>query len=121
MARKTPGDVHQQQHRFNVASLHCHAEFPDLHVRSFNSIGCCCKGTDGYVRAKHFVDTTHTDHGLVPSQQPRTFNSFADAAAEAAISRLYGGIHFGFDNNNGLACGECIGQKIHDRVTFREE
>jgi len=71
--------------------------------------------------ARHFADTTHTDHGLVPSQQPRTFNSFADAAAEAAISRLYGGIHFAFDNNNGMACGECIGQKIHDRVIFREE
>jgi PAP2 superfamily len=70
---------------------------------------------------KQFVDTTHTDHGLVPAQQPRTFNSFADAAAEAAISRLYGGIHFAFDNNNGMVCGECIGQKIHDRVMFRAE
>jgi len=71
--------------------------------------------------AKHFVDTTHTDHRLVPTPQPRTFNSFNDAAAEAAISRLYGGIHFAFDNNNGMACGQCIGQKIHDRVMFREE
>jgi len=68
---------------------------------------------------KSFVDRTHTEHGLVPPQQPRTFNSFDQASAEAAISRLYGGIHFSFDNNNGLACGQCIGQKIIERVSFR--
>lgn len=68
---------------------------------------------------KRFTDTTHTNHGLTPSQQPRTFNSFDEAGAEAAISRLYGGIHYTFDNNDGLASGQCIGQKIHDRVSFR--
>ena len=68
---------------------------------------------------KMFTDTTHTDHGLVPPQQPRTYDSFDEAAAEAAISRLYGGIHFSFDNNDGLASGQCIGQAIHDRVKFK--
>jgi hypothetical protein len=66
-----------------------------------------------------FTDTTHTDHGLVPPQSPRTFESFDEAAAEAAISRLYGGIHFAFDNAQGLTSGQCIGQAIHDRVRFR--
>jgi hypothetical protein len=70
---------------------------------------------------KRFTDTTHTDHGLVPPQQPRVFNSFDEAAAEAAISRLYGGIHYAFDNNNGIVCGQCIAQKIRDRVSFRTE
>ena len=67
---------------------------------------------------KGFTDTTHTDHGLVPALTPRTFNSFDEAAAEAAISRLYGGIHYTFDNANGLVCGQCIGQKIQERVSF---
>lgn len=67
---------------------------------------------------KGFTDTTHTDHGLVPPLAPRTFNSFDEAAAEAAISRLYGGIHYTFDNANGLVCGQCIGQKIQERVSF---
>jgi hypothetical protein len=67
---------------------------------------------------KRFVDTTHTDHGLVPALSPRTFNSFDEAAAEAAVSRLYGGIHYTLDNNSGLACGQCIGQKIQERVSF---
>ena len=69
--------------------------------------------------AKRYTDTTHTDHGLQPAQQPRTFNSFDEAAAEAAISRLYGGIHYAFDNDNGVACGQCIAQTIHDRMSFR--
>ena len=68
---------------------------------------------------KSFTDTTHTDHSLVPPQQPRKFDSFVQAANEAAISRLYGGIHYSFDNNDGLTCGQCIGGAIHDRVTFR--
>jgi membrane-associated phospholipid phosphatase len=68
--------------------------------------------------SKRFTDTTHTDHGLVPAQEPRTFDSFDEAAAEAAISRLYGGIHFAFDNDDGLASGQCIGQAISDHVRF---
>jgi hypothetical protein len=68
---------------------------------------------------KKFRDTTHIDHGLVPFQKPRTFESFREAAAEAAVSRLYGGIHFRFDNDDGLASGECIGQAIQKRVSFK--
>jgi membrane-associated phospholipid phosphatase len=68
-----------------------------------------------------FTDTTHTDHHLMPPQEPRSFSSFDEAAAEAAVSRLYGGIHFAFDNHDGLAAGQCIGQAIIDRVRFREE
>jgi len=67
---------------------------------------------------RRFTDTTHTDHGLVPPQDPRTFGSFDAAAAEAGVSRLYGGIHFSFDNEDGLASGRCVGQAIHDRVSF---
>ena len=68
---------------------------------------------------KSFRDTTHVDHGLIPAQKPRSFQSFQDAAAEAAISRLYGGIHYAFDNNDGLASGECIGKTVLERVKFK--
>jgi hypothetical protein len=37
------------------------------------------------------------------------------------VSRLYGGIHFTFDNNDGLASGQCIGEAIHQRVRFKKE
>jgi hypothetical protein len=52
-----------------------------------------------------FTDHTHDDHGL----PPRSFTSFRHAAEEAAASRLYGGIHYRFGNDNGLAAGICIG------------
>lgn len=69
---------------------------------------------------RRFTDTLSSDHGLVPALEARTFESFAAAAAEAAVSRLYGGIHFAFDNDAGLVSGECIGQRINEGVRFRE-
>ncbi|EPX86063.1 PAP2 superfamily [Rubellimicrobium thermophilum DSM 16684] len=52
-----------------------------------------------------FSDRTHEDDGL----PPRRFPSFRAAAEEAAMSRLYGGIHFRAANENGLAQGRCVG------------
>jgi hypothetical protein len=51
-------------------------------------------------------DTTWTR----PRARPRRFDSFLDAAQEAAISRLYGGIHFRAAIENGLAQGRRIGR-----------
>jgi membrane-associated phospholipid phosphatase len=70
---------------------------------------------------KAFTDTTHTDHHLMPPQEPRTFGSFDEAAAEAAVSRLYGGIHYAFDDDDGLSSGRCVGQAINDRVRFQDK
>ncbi|MEO6811138.1 MAG: phosphatase PAP2 family protein [Isosphaeraceae bacterium] len=42
----------------------------------------------------------------------RHFDSFARAADEAAASRMYGGIHFRFDNETGLAVGREIGRYV---------
>jgi hypothetical protein len=70
---------------------------------------------------KAFTDTTHTDHHLMPPQEPRTFSSFNEAAAEAAVSRLYGGIHYAFDNNDGRLSGQCVADAINDRVRFKDE
>ncbi|MBL8878918.1 MAG: vanadium-dependent haloperoxidase [Phycisphaerales bacterium] len=39
----------------------------------------------------------------------RSFTSFSQAAGEAADSRLYGGIHFRFDNEAGLLVGTDLG------------
>jgi hypothetical protein len=56
-----------------------------------------------------FTDHTHDDRGL-PS---RSFPSFWDAAGEAAISRLYGGIHFRPAIELGLEQGRCVGEHIN--------
>jgi hypothetical protein len=70
-------------------------------------------------RLQAFTDTTYHDYGLTPPQTPRTFHSFDEAAEEAAVLRLYAGIHYPFDNDIGLARGRCIGQIILDRMAFR--
>lgn len=52
-----------------------------------------------------FDDSTHVDDGL----PVRSFPSFRAAAEEAAMSRLYGGIHFRFGNDAGTEQGRCVG------------
>ncbi len=52
-----------------------------------------------------FEDTTHSKDGI----KGRSFLSFDDAAAEAGISRLYGGIHFRAAIEHGIEQGHCIG------------
>jgi membrane-associated phospholipid phosphatase len=42
----------------------------------------------------------------------RSFASFDAAAAEAGQSRIYGGIHYQFDNQNGLASGHALAQFV---------
>lgn len=55
-----------------------------------------------------FTDITHVDRGL----PARTYESFYDAAEEAAISRLYGGIHYRSAIVNGMAEGRCVGERV---------
>src|SRR5262245_7373931 len=42
----------------------------------------------------------------------RSFDRFSSAAAEAGQSRIYGGIHFQFDNQLGLAGGRRLGEYV---------
>jgi hypothetical protein len=55
-----------------------------------------------------FIDTSEIYFGL----PAREFNSFNQAAAEAAISRLYGGIHFRDACDNGVVQGTQVGQHV---------
>ncbi len=64
--------------------------------------------TDAFGDSYRFTDITHVDRGIAP----RTFPSFYAAAAEAAISRLYGGIHYRSAIEQGLAQGACVGQRV---------
>ncbi|MFN0114081.1 MAG: vanadium-dependent haloperoxidase [Paracoccaceae bacterium] len=52
-----------------------------------------------------FTDDSHADDGL----PARSFPSFEAAAGEAALSRLYGGIHFRSGIDQGLVLGRCVG------------
>jgi hypothetical protein len=55
-----------------------------------------------------FTEVTPVAMGLTP----RSFASFEAAAAEAAVSRLYAGIHYPMGNQNGIEQGQCVGQMV---------
>lgn len=46
------------------------------------------------------------------TQVTRPYSSFQQAADEAGMSRIYGGIHFDFDNTAGLSSGSAIGAYV---------
>lgn len=46
----------------------------------------------------------------------RSFTSFSGAAAEAGQSRIYGGIHWQYDNQRGLELGGNVGRWVFDRT-----
>jgi len=62
-----------------------------------------------------FRDATDQSDGLAP----REFPSFWAAAQEAAISRMYGGIHFRAALERGLDQGRCIGEYVNALHTKR--
>lgn len=45
----------------------------------------------------------------------RAYAGFWAAAEEAGVSRIYGGIHWPFDNRDGLACGRRVGEYVAAR------
>ncbi|MBK9736243.1 MAG: vanadium-dependent haloperoxidase [Saprospiraceae bacterium] len=63
-----------------------------------------------------FVDSTEVEFGL----DPRSFTSFKQAADEASISRLYGGIHFMPSIKNGLSQGNNIGEWIIAKLKLKQ-
>lgn len=63
-----------------------------------------------------FDDTTELIYGL----PVRSFKSFYDASAEAAISRMYGGIHYRAAIDNGLTQGKDIGNFVADNLKMAQ-
>ena len=63
-----------------------------------------------------FTDTSSLEFGI----QSRQIISFREAAKEAAMSRLYGGIHYRFDNEHGTAAGIKIGEYTIERLKMKK-
>ncbi|MCH1538838.1 MAG: vanadium-dependent haloperoxidase [Flavobacteriaceae bacterium] len=59
-----------------------------------------------------FDDTTEIEYGL----PVRSFNSFIEASEEAALSRLYGGIHYMMAIEEGVAQGEQVGKHVVNKI-----
>ena len=59
-----------------------------------------------------FDDTTEIEYGL----PVRSYGSFIEASEEAAVSRLYGGIHYMMAIEEGVAQGQEVGEHIVQRI-----
>lgn len=64
----------------------------------------------------YFLDSTEVKYGL----GTREFNSFREAAEEAAISRFYGGIHYLPAITNGVDQGRAVASWIEGRIRTRK-
>lgn len=64
-----------------------------------------------------FLDSTEVEFGLTA----RSFKSFEEASEEAAISRLYGGIHYRPAIEHGMTEGKAIGNYIMQKIKTRRE
>ena len=64
-----------------------------------------------------FTDSTEYKYG----HGVRSFKSFKDAADQASVSRLYGGIHYRSALDNGAAMGAKVGQNVLEKAKTRKE
>ncbi len=64
-----------------------------------------------------FDDDTEVKYGLTV----RSFTSFIDASEEAAISRMYGGIHYMPAIANGVTQGKALGKYVIEKLTLKNE
>jgi len=59
-----------------------------------------------------FTDTSELEYGL----PARNFESFIHASEEAAISRLYGGIHYMMAIDEGVSQGQKVGDFVVNNI-----
>lgn len=63
-----------------------------------------------------FTDTSKVQFGMAP----RSYTSFDAVAQEAAISRIYGGIHFRAAVENGMDMGRCVTERLLERIVMNQ-
>jgi len=61
-----------------------------------------------------FTDYSQLQFGFAA----RSFRNFDQLAEECAKSRLYGGIHYTFDNDKGLIVGKAIGDNVNKEIKW---
>jgi membrane-associated phospholipid phosphatase len=89
-------------------------EYPSGHSVISNAVAVVLADEFGSPFA--FADSAETAYGL----PVRSFPSFEAAAAEAAISRLYGGIHYRAAIEQGAVQGQQVGALVAARLRTRD-
>ncbi len=88
-------------------------EYPSGH--SVISSSAAIALTHMYGEQFQYTDSTEVSYGIAP----RDFNSFIEASEEAAISRLYGGIHYMPAIDNGIKEGRKVGNFVVSHVAMK--
>lgn len=73
--------------------------------------------THVYGEPFQYTDTTEVEYGL----PPRSFNSFIEASEEAAVSRMYGGIHYRPACEVGIQQGRSVGRFVVKTIHTRKD
>jgi len=63
-----------------------------------------------------YTDKPYNVAGVVP----RSYNSFDEAATEAGVSRVYGGIHYRKTTEVSLLQGKTIARNLADKLKFKK-
>jgi hypothetical protein len=90
-----------------------HPEYPSGH--SVMSAAAAEVLTGIFGKNYHYTDKPYN----LPSFAPRNFNSFDEAAAEAAVSRVYAGIHYRKTCEVSLLHGKTVGQNVISKLKFK--
>jgi hypothetical protein len=90
-------------------------EYPSGHSVVSNAAAVVL--TDLFGPSFQYADSTEVAYGL----PVRSFNSFEEAASEAAISRLYGGIHYMSAVVNGAEEGRQVGTYVVSKLKTRKQ
>lgn len=111
----TAADVNWQPLSADAANVHFSPPFP-AYISGHATLSAAHAavmrrffGTDNVT----FTATTQDPHAVGVT---RTFNSFTAAALEAARSRVYLGVHFQWDGDNGFLSGSAAGEYVYGHV-----
>ena len=92
-----------------------HATFGAALFRTLQNYYCTDHITFTFV-SDELNGVTTDNNGHVRPLKPRTFHKLSDAAAENARSRMYLGIHWQFDADEGMKSGTAIGDHVFQSI-----
>lgn len=90
-----------------------HPEFPAAHATISHAAAMAL--TQVFGNSCPVRDNSYEDIGM----PERKFTSLQEAAREAGLSRLYGGIHYRYSIEEGFKLGEAVAQLLEGSVSFQ--
>jgi hypothetical protein len=90
-----------------------HPEFPAAHATISQAAAMAL--TQVFGKSCQVRDNSYEDIGM----PERKFSSLQEAAREAGLSRLYGGIHYRYSIEEGFKLGEAVAQLLEGSVSFQ--